>query len=141
MSGTFAPAAKIRLAESAPAACASCRERNPDARHVDFGAAGDYGMAPAPDNIAGGKLVSVDDLIVCERCLVAAAGVIGLEDVSERAAEAERLERKCEVAEVQLAAVTSQLERMTEAERAGEQLAALLRDYPTVPPRRRRNTT
>src|SRR4051794_37227700 len=99
MSATCAPAAKIRLAETAPAACASCRERDPDARHVDFGAAGDYGMAPAPDNIAGGKLVSIDDLIVCEYCLADAAGVLGLEDVSDAAGEAERLERECEAAD------------------------------------------
>src|SRR4051812_32649755 len=141
MSGTFAPAAKIRLAETAPAACASCRRRDPDARHVDFGAAGDYGMAPAPGNIAGGKLVSVDDLIVCEHCLVDAAGVLGLEDVTERAGEVERLERECDATDAQLAAVTSQLERLTEAHRAGEQLAALLGVRPTTPAKGRRTTT
>src|SRR4051794_14453564 len=112
MNATFAPAAKIRLAETAPAACASCGQRNPDARHVDFGAAGDYGMAPAPGNIAGAKLVSIDDLIVCERCLTDAASVLGLEDVSAQRSEAERLERTCEAAEAQFAAVAAQLERL-----------------------------
>jgi hypothetical protein len=141
MSGTFAPAAKIRLAETAPAACASCRRRDPDERHVDFGAAGDYGMAPAPDDIAGAKLVSIDDLIVCERCLTDAASVLGLEDVGAQRHEAERLERECETANAQLAAVTSQLERLAEAQRTGEELADLLGHRPTTRPKRRRTTT
>src|SRR3954464_13824073 len=141
MSATFAPAAKIRLAETAPPACASCGRRDLDARHVDFGAAGDYGMAPAPGNIAGAKLVSIDDLIVCEQCLADAASVLGLEDVGAQRSEAERLERECEAAEAQLSAVTSQLERLPEGRRAGEQLAALLGNRSTAPSKRRRITT
>src|SRR4051794_27403443 len=112
MSATFTPAAKIRVAETAPAACPSCGRRDSNARHVDFGAAGDYGMAPAPGNIAGAKLISIDDLIVCEHCLADAAGVLGLEDVSDLAGEVERLQRTCEAADVQLAAATCQLERL-----------------------------
>src|SRR4051794_41947721 len=106
MSGTFAPAAKIRLAETAPAACASCRRRDPDARHVDFGAAGDYGMAPAPHNIARAKLVSIDDLIVCEHCLTDAASVLGLREGTQRADEVARLPRACDAPDAPPAPVT-----------------------------------
>lgn len=141
MTGTFAPAAKIRLADTAPAACAACGQYDPDARHVDFGAAGDYGVAPAPDNIAGGGLVSIDDLILCERCVAGACGLLGLEDVSEHASEVERLERACEAADAQLAAARALLERQAEARSAGERLAALLGNRSTTPSRRQHKTT
>jgi hypothetical protein len=39
-------------------------------------------MVPS-QNVAGGKMVSVDDLVVCDECLTAAAAVLGLGDVTE----------------------------------------------------------
>lgn len=75
-------AAKIHIAEHPPVACSSCGGQYTDRTHVDFGSAGDYGMA-AVEGVAGGKLVSLDDLVVCEECLTAAASLIGLGDVED----------------------------------------------------------
>jgi hypothetical protein len=72
MTDILVPAAKIREAHT-PRRVRSCGGQYPDRRHVDFGSAGDYGMVPS-QNVAGGKMVSVDDLVVCDECLTAAAG-------------------------------------------------------------------
>jgi hypothetical protein len=71
---------KIRLAEVAPPACASCSGQYVERRHVDFGAAFDGPTFPAPESIAGGKVMTVDDLVVCEECIKAAARLLDLVD-------------------------------------------------------------
>lgn len=119
-------AAKIHLAETPPLACSSCGTHTPDRRFVDFGAAWDGPMVPAPGDIAGAKLASIDDLVVCEECLTAAAGVLGLEDVATLEDEALRLERECVDAEERLAAVTAHVDQLTAARTAGEDLERLL---------------
>jgi hypothetical protein len=78
---TSATASKIRLAEHAPPACASCFSQRPDAPHVDFGA---YYDGPVLD---GAKHMQIDDLVICEQCLTEAASLVGLtrqEDLEER---------------------------------------------------------
>jgi hypothetical protein len=67
-----AVANKIRLAEHAPPACASCFSQQPDMPHVDFGA---YFDGPVLD---GAKHIQVDDLVICEQCLTEAASILGL---------------------------------------------------------------
>lgn len=71
MSTTLYDAAQIRLAETPPPACAACNGQYPERRHVDFGASYD---GPVLD---GAKAMQIDDLIVCEECLSAAAALIG----------------------------------------------------------------
>src|SRR4051812_34743692 len=82
--------AKIHVAPTPPVACSSCGGQYPDRTHVDFGSAGDYGMAHA-EGVAGGKMVSIDDLVVCEECLTAAALCLGLEDGTELRARLQSL--------------------------------------------------
>jgi hypothetical protein len=67
-------ATKIRLAETPPTHCASCFGQYPDRRHIDFGAYWD-GPVFARDegDVAGGAPIAVDDLVICEECLRAAA--------------------------------------------------------------------
>jgi hypothetical protein len=76
---------KIRLAEVAPPACASCSGQYVERRHVDFGAAFDGPTFPAPESIAGGKVMTVDDLVVCEECIKAAARLLesAISDLNE----------------------------------------------------------
>lgn len=72
-------ATQIHLAETPPVACASCYGQYPDLRHVDFGAAFDGPVLNQTDVLVSGMTnVQIDDLIICEECLRAAAALIGL---------------------------------------------------------------
>lgn len=82
MTDLLIPAAKIHLAETPPVACSSCGGQYTDRVHVDFGAGWDGPMV-APGDVAGGKMVSVDDLIVCDQCVQAAASLVGMGDTEE----------------------------------------------------------
>lgn len=121
-------AAKIHLADTAPAACSCCGQRDLEGLHVDFGAAWDGPMIPAPEGVAGGKLVSIDDLVLCAECVAEGARLLGLDDVTALAAKAEGLAGECEDKAAQLAAVTAQLDRLRAAHDAGGELARLLAD-------------
>jgi hypothetical protein len=78
-------ATRIKLAETPPTHCASCFGQYPERRHVDFGAAWE-GPAFAPDDseVVGGKAVTIDELVVCEECLRAAATTLALTDEDTR---------------------------------------------------------
>lgn len=82
MTGLLIPAAKIHLAETPPVACSSCGGQYTDRQHVDFGAGWDGPMV-APGHVAGGKMVAVDDLIVCNECVRTAAALVGMGDTQE----------------------------------------------------------
>lgn len=70
-----------KLAETAPPYCASCFGRN-EGRHVDFEAAYDGPVIPgAPAN------VTIDDLIICEDCLVEAFDILDPQGLKETIAE------------------------------------------------------
>jgi hypothetical protein len=94
MTDLLAPAAKIHLAETPPVVCSSCFGQYTGRRHVDFGAAWDGPMVPPDQSVAGGTMVSVDDLVICEECLRFAATLIGLGDVGERDERIERLNER-----------------------------------------------
>ncbi|UTI65615.1 hypothetical protein NBH00_05240 [Paraconexibacter antarcticus] len=83
-------ASKIRLS-APPTACASCFGQYPERRHVDFGAAYDGPTVEGDSPLAGVTTVAIDDLIICEECLCAAAALLGLRDDGETATEVERL--------------------------------------------------
>jgi hypothetical protein len=72
MNNTDGTSQKIRLTGT-PVACASCYGQYVDRRHVDFGASTDGAVLAGPSNIAGGKGQSIDEVIVCDECLAAAA--------------------------------------------------------------------
>jgi len=79
---------QITLTERPPVACASCFGQYPQRRHVDFHS--DYDgptLPPDAENVAGGKFLSIDDLIICEECLSAAAALVGLASADELKAE------------------------------------------------------
>lgn len=71
-----------------PQYCAACRNQDSAVRHVDFDAAVDrgYGDGPVP--------VSMDDLIICERCLREAALLVDMVDGEELKAELDRMEKR-----------------------------------------------
>jgi hypothetical protein len=86
----------MRVAETAPAACSACYLAQPELRHVDFEAAWDGpmfpdGVANADGEIADHVPVSIDDLIICEHCLCAAAAHVGMADPDQTLAELEQL--------------------------------------------------
>lgn len=72
-----------------PAYCSACFSQNPQLRHVDFDAAWD---GPVLDHESGIKQV-IDDLILCEECIGAAARLLGYVPASDdkMAAENQRL--------------------------------------------------
>lgn len=79
-----------KLAVKPPPICSSCFAQYPDRRHVDFNASWD---GPVIDSHNGMKQ-SIDELIVCEKCLEDAAKVIDLvreDELRERVAELERM--------------------------------------------------
>jgi hypothetical protein len=86
---------KIRLTETPPVRCSSCYGQYPDRTHVDFGAAWDGPTFP-DDEVAGGVIVTVDDLIICEDCLRDAGRLLGLEDPGDAARHLAELEGQAE---------------------------------------------
>jgi hypothetical protein len=93
MNTTDGTSQKIRLTERPPVACASCYGQYTDRRHVDFGSSTDGAVLAGPSNIAGDKGQSIDEVIICDECLTAAAGLIGLEDSAPLHAEVDELQR------------------------------------------------
>jgi hypothetical protein len=80
---------RVRVTEHAPVACASCGGQYPERRHVDMGSAWDGPVVNAYEVIAKGVVnQQIDDLIVCEACILEAAGALKLEDVKAPTIEA-----------------------------------------------------
>ena len=64
----------MKLAAISPSRCSSCHGQYPERQHVDFDA---YWDGPVIDENNGMKQ-AIDDLIICEDCLKAAATLIGM---------------------------------------------------------------
>lgn len=80
MSETLEAATKIRET-STPTGCASCGGQYPDRRHIDFSAAYDGPVLNQEQVIATGVTpVAIDDLVICDECIRAAAALLGLID-------------------------------------------------------------
>jgi hypothetical protein len=87
----------MKLTETPPVRCSACFGQYPERRHVDFEAAWEgptfkEGIAGEDGEILNAIPVSIDDLILCEDCLRAAAALIGLKDPDEVSEYAEQLE-------------------------------------------------
>lgn len=80
---------RIHLASPAPPHCSSCFGAYPSRPHVDFGATYD-----GPVLGEGVTMHVIDDLVICEDCLVTAGKLIGLGDVVAVTAEMHRLEHE-----------------------------------------------
>jgi hypothetical protein len=81
---------KIRLADHPPVFCAACFNADHEIRHVDFDAAADRGYGLRP----GQEPISMDEIVLCERCVTLGAKLLGLEDVRPHQRTAERLEER-----------------------------------------------
>jgi hypothetical protein len=82
----------MRVALQNPAYCSACFGARPGEKHIDFEAAYD---GPVINSVAGNK-VAIDDLVICEKCLIAAASLIGLTNADELRAENEELGQSVE---------------------------------------------
>lgn len=69
-----------RLSEM-PMFCASCGSQDPEARYVDFDAAWDGPVVNPDDDIK----MQIDDLVICENCLVEASRLVGLVEPDQTA--------------------------------------------------------
>lgn len=87
-------ATRIRVAEIPPVACASCFGQYPQRMHVDFGASYEGPVLGPQEGVMGGKPVSIDDLIICDECLLAAAKLMGFGDTREDHAEIAQLKEE-----------------------------------------------
>lgn len=128
-------AAKIRLTEIPPHACSSCFGQYTDRRHVDFNAFYDGPVMDAAENVAGGKGVSIDDLVLCEECVLAASKLLGCEPFP-----AERIE-ELEAALVESKATEAATRNAYEAVQAAQEAVAKVptpRAQPKPPPAARR---
>jgi hypothetical protein len=123
---------RIHLTDVPPAFCAGCYQAKPDSRHVDLGAAYDGpAFAQEDKDVVGGKVVTVDDLILCEDCVTIAAARLGLGDVAEKTAECERFAETVERLSDRLAAQNEHIANLERAEQSREQLETTME-----PPRR-----
>ena len=103
---TLEQSLKIRVAPQiaghTPPFCSSCFQQQFDKRHVDYSVAWDGGTL----RDAGGTLITIDDLILCEDCVRLGADVLThdpdekmgneLKLAKERAVEQRRLRREAE---------------------------------------------
>lgn len=121
------PLQKIRLAEHAPVACASCYGQYTDRRHVDFGAAYDGPVLPSGAETKGVVGLVVDDLIVCEECLSAAAKLIGFADATETRQSNDALASRAEELSERLAGALAYIDKLEAANAQRDELAASLR--------------
>lgn len=65
----------MKIADTTPAYCSSCFGQYPEQVYVDFESAWD---GPIIDE-GNGMKISIDDLVICESCLTAAANLNGLD--------------------------------------------------------------
>lgn len=91
----------VSLLETPPVRCSGCWGQYPERRHVDFeshweGPMFREGVMGEDGEISNTINVSIDDLVLCEDCLRAAAKLIGLVDPDEVAEYAEQLEKRAD---------------------------------------------
>lgn len=114
---------KVRIAPEiagkTPPYCSSCFQQQFDKKHIDFSVAWDGGTL----RDAGGTLITIDDLILCEDCVRLAANVLAhdpdaemgkeLKIAKERAADQRRLRKD---AEAQVVALQEELKKYRDQE-------------------------
>jgi hypothetical protein len=106
---------KIKPAATPPTHCASCFGQYPDRRHVDFNAYWDGPVFARDDgDVAGGAPISVDDLVICEECVAAAATVLELTDDDTRR-HVLQMEREVEELRERLLGATTYIAKLEDA--------------------------
>lgn len=125
---------RIHIAEPNPSHCSSCFSQKPHMRHVDFSAFWD---GPVFDDVAGGKKMTIDDLILCEDCIRTAASLVDLGNVEAERQEVDQL--KAELADTQRQLRTvNEVAAALEAVRAGVDKLTDSLGEPDPKPRRAR---
>jgi hypothetical protein len=116
---------KIHLAEIPPTHCTSCFAQVPLKRHVDFSAYYDGPVFGDIEIVGGGKVV-IDDLILCEDCVKAAAQLIGLDDVERHCEEIQTLKAELEQARQQVVLALTGVQKVEAAHADLEALKAMI---------------
>jgi hypothetical protein len=114
----MAETGRIHLVEPAPPRCSSCWQQKPQKRHIDFGASWDGPTFPPFDNVAGGVVSTIDDLIICEDCIRDAAKLIGLGEharLQQQLAELEQANERLHARNDELAAIEAQAQKLRES--------------------------
>jgi hypothetical protein len=107
-----------KLYEDSSRFCSNCFQQIPGTRMVEFEAAWDGPVTTPRDTIHGVEQVQIDDLVICEVCLTAAAKLIGLvrnSELEHAKAEAEHRARKAEKRNTELHATAERLAASVEA--------------------------
>ena len=73
----------MRIAETPPVFCTACYNQQPQKAHIDWetsydGPVIDNGIADRDGKITNHLRVSIDELVVCEDCVKAAARLLGM---------------------------------------------------------------
>jgi hypothetical protein len=118
---------KIHLADIPPSACAACFGQYPDRRHIDFGAFYDGPILPSGADQVGVVGLAVDDLVICEECLKAAAAQLGLGDAEQVEAEKDELAGRVEELSERLAGAMALISAQEKAAEERGKLEAQLR--------------
>jgi hypothetical protein len=110
-------ATQIHLTETPPVACASCYGQYTDRAHVDFGATYDGPVLNQVDVISTGVTnVQIDELIICDHCLNAAAALIGLVDPGETTEQLKEMAGRIETLSERLAGAMALLDAKEKSE-------------------------
>jgi hypothetical protein len=118
---------KIHLATVPPSACAACFGQYPDRRHIDFGAFYDGPILPSGADQVGVVGLAVDDLVICEECLKAAATQLGLGDTEKVESEKKDLAGRVEELSERLAGAMALISAQEKAAEERGRLEAQLR--------------
>lgn len=86
----------MKVAETPPAACSCCFQAKPQMTHVDFEVAWDGptvtdGILDEDGQVVHTLTTAIDDMVVCEECLCAAAALVGMVNPTVQAEELEQL--------------------------------------------------
>lgn len=109
----------IRLTDVAPPYCSACFGPKITERHVDFGAAWDGPVVPSLQHVVGVVGHTIDDLVICEECVIRAARLLGL----TRNDELERQNAQLEAANSEL---HNRIDALTDQGAAVERVRAAL---------------
>lgn len=92
----------MRVSHTPPAYCSGCFQSKPGMTHVDMDVAWDGPVISEKIATGDGQAshmaaVSIDDLVLCEECVRAAAALIGMVDPDTQTAELEQLKESTRV--------------------------------------------
>ncbi len=123
-------ATKIRIAASIPAACSACFGQYVDRLHVDFSAAFDGPVLYGKD---GSTLAAVDELVICDECMRAAAKVLGLEEPGDMVDQIESLDTRLTENSEKLAGALVYIRKLEQSLDEREKLEDVLRPKKAPP--------